>query len=290
MADGGRAVARPASRPAELQARLRADCSRCFALCCAGPGFTASAEFAITKPAGQPCPNLAPDFRCSIHPQLRERGFAGCARYDCFGAGQHVAQVVFAGRDWRTAPQLAGQMFSVFAVVRQLHELAWYLAQAIALPAAAPRRGQLRAALAATLALAQGTPDELAGLAAGPHWQQASALLSQASELARAAVPGPHAQLRGADLAGADLRETDLRGASLRGACLIGARLAGADLTGADLTGADLRDADLRGADLRGSLFLSRGAVDAARTDASTRLPQPLASPAPTPRRPWSSE
>ncbi|MGO9296584.1 MAG: pentapeptide repeat-containing protein, partial [Streptosporangiaceae bacterium] len=81
-----------------------------------------------------------------------------------------------------------------------------------------------------------------------------------------------------------------LRGASLRGACLIGARLAGADLTGADLTGADLRDADLRGADLRGSLFLSRGAVDAARTDASTRLPQPLASPAPTPRRPWSSE
>ena len=80
---------------------LRADCTRCFALCCVVPAFTRSADFAIDKPANQPCPNLQPDFRCGIHTDLRPRGFGGCTVYDCFGAGQQVSQVTFGGRDWR---------------------------------------------------------------------------------------------------------------------------------------------------------------------------------------------
>jgi len=63
------------------------------------PAFSASADFAIDKDAGQPCPNLRPDFRCSIHDRLRQQGLPGCAVYDCFGAGQQVAQVTFGGRD-----------------------------------------------------------------------------------------------------------------------------------------------------------------------------------------------
>ena len=66
---------------------LRADCERCFGLCCVAPAFSASADFAIDKPAGHPCPHLRPDFRCGIHTDLRGRGFRGCAVYDCFGAG-----------------------------------------------------------------------------------------------------------------------------------------------------------------------------------------------------------
>jgi Pentapeptide repeats (8 copies) len=168
-------------------------------------------------------------------------------------------------------------MFAVFAVMRQLHELLWYLSEALALQAAAPVRGGLAAAVAATQALTAADPGRLAGLDMAAHWAAANALLQQASELARAGHDGPRAQLRGADLAGADLRQHDLRGANLRGACLIGARLAGADLGGADLTGADLRGADLRGADLRAALFVTRPAVAAARTDPATRLPASLA-------------
>ncbi|MDR3081083.1 MAG: pentapeptide repeat-containing protein, partial [Streptomyces sp.] len=37
---------------------LRADCSSCFALCCVALPFAASADFAIDKAAGTPCPNL----------------------------------------------------------------------------------------------------------------------------------------------------------------------------------------------------------------------------------------
>ena len=57
----------------------------------------------------------------------------GCVAYDCFGAGQHVTQVTFAGADWRESPGTAERMFDVFAVMRQLHELAWYLTEALAL-------------------------------------------------------------------------------------------------------------------------------------------------------------
>ena len=60
---------------------------RCAGLCCVAPAFAASADFAIDKPAGRPCPNLRDDFRCGIHAELRERGFPGCEVFDCFGAG-----------------------------------------------------------------------------------------------------------------------------------------------------------------------------------------------------------
>jgi uncharacterized protein YjbI with pentapeptide repeats len=121
------------------------------------------------------------------------------------------------------------------------------------------------------------------------HWQLANALLLRASELARAQVPGEKREWRGADLIGARLEAADLRGASLRGARLIGADLRRADLGLADLTGADLRGADLRGADLTGALFLTQSQLDAARGDASTRLPPSLAHPEswpPSPGRP----
>ena len=261
---------------------LRADCARCFGLCCVVPAFSVSADFAIDKAAGQPCPHLGRGFGCGIHRQLRPRGFPGCAAYDCFGAGQKVAQVTFGGRDWRQAPHTAPQMFAAFTVMRQLHELLWYLTQALALSAARPLHGELRGALEQTERLSGSGPDALAALDVDSCRQHVNALLVRASELARAGLgpPGSRADHRGADLAGADLRGARLRGANLRGARLIGADLAGADLAGADLTGADLRAADLSGADLAGAIFLTQSQLDAARGDAGTGLPASLVRPA----------
>jgi uncharacterized protein YjbI with pentapeptide repeats len=261
---------------------LRADCERCFGLCCVVPAFSVSADFAIDKAPGEACPHLGPDFRCGIHRQLRSRGFPGCAVYDCFGAGQKVAQVTFGGRDWRQAPHTARQMFDAFTVMRQLHELLWYLAEALTLPAARPLHGELRRALGETERLSDSGADAFVALDVAAHRQRVNALLLQASELARAGSrpSGARADHRGADLAGADLSRARLRGASLRGACLAGADLRGADLAGADLTGADLRGADLRGADLAGAIFLVQSQLDAARGDAGTRLPPSLTRPA----------
>jgi uncharacterized protein YjbI with pentapeptide repeats len=259
---------------------LQADCARCFGLCCVVPAFSASVDFAIDKPAGQPCPNLAPDSHCGIHSELRRRGFRGCTVYDCFGAGQQVAQVTFGGRDWRHRPDTAKQMFAVFPIMRQLHELLWYLTAALALPAARPIEEELRRALNETQRLTNRIADELTELDVDRHRDEINPLLVRASELARAAVPGPRLDRRGADLIGARLTGADLSGANLRGARLIGAELRRADLRLADVTGADLRDADLCGADLTDSLFLTQSQLESAQGDADTTLPPSLTRPA----------
>ena len=142
---------------------LAADCARCAGLCCVVPAFTRSADFAISKPAGQPCPNLGPDSRCAIHARLRDRGFGGCAAYDCFGAGQQTVQVTFGGRDWRSSPGLAAQMFAAFGVMRQLNELRWHLVQASELLSPGGPAGSLSAigALREELSGALGAAQEL---------------------------------------------------------------------------------------------------------------------------------
>lgn len=281
---------------------LRADCVRCFGLCCAAPAFAASADFAIDKDAGQACPNLQPDFHCAIHDRLRSSGFRGCAVYDCFGAGQKVAQVTFSGQDWRRTPGIAAQMFATFMIMRQLHELLWYLSEALALPSASPIHGELSFAFEETERLTHRSPEALAELDVSAHRGAINTLLRRASDLARATAAdqgarrsgdrhGAGADYAGADYAGADLigkdlSGADLSGASLRGAYLIGADFKGADLPAADFTGADLRGADLSGADLSESIFLTQSQLDAANGDHRTKLPSTLVSPAHWPDRP----
>lgn len=271
---------REPSIPDVIDLGLTSDCGSCFGLCCVALPFAASADFAIDKDAGRPCPNLQQDFRCGIHSDLRPRGFTGCTVFDCFGAGQKVSQVTFDGQDWRRAPGTARQMFDVFPVMRQLHELLWYLAEALTRPAARPVHADLRAALEKTERLTQGSAEELMELDVPAHRGEVNALLLRTSELVRAEVPGRKRERRGADLMGARLKGANLRGANLRGAYLIAADLKGADLRTADLIGADLRAADLAGADLTGALFLTQSQLNAAKGDAATGLPRSLSRPA----------
>lgn len=259
---------------------LRADCANCFALCCVALNFTKSADFALDKPAGLPCVNLRDDDRCGMHTHLRERGFSGCTVFDCFGAGQKVSQVTFHAVSWRQDPDIARQQLTVFPVMRQLHELLWYLTDALALPAAKPVHAELRRALAQIDQLTRRDAQTISGLDVTALRGRINVLLTRASELARAEAPGRKRNHRGADLIGARLAGADLRGANLRGALLIAADLSGADLRLADVIGADLRDAALRGADLRGCLFLTQAQLDSAKGDAETKLGAGFTRPA----------
>jgi len=264
---------------------LRADCSTCFALCCTALGFRRSADFPVDKPAGTPCLNLADDFSCTIHRTLRGRGFRGCTVFDCFGAGQRVSQQLFDGTSWRDAPETSSEMFSVFAVVRQLHEMLWYLAEAEA-RATAPDSVDEAIGLARRIdRLLDGTPTEILAVDADGLRTEVRQTLVTVSEEARAGYLAGHRDDTaedlhpGADLAGRDLRTRALCGADLRGALVIAADLRGRDLAGVDLLGADLRDARLEGADLAGALFLTQAQVNAARGDAHTTLPGHIARP-----------
>ena len=257
---------------------LRADCSRCSGLCCVATTLTRSADFAIDKPAGVPCPHLADDFGCGIHDRLRSRGFPGCATYDCFGAGQRVTTETFAGRTWRDDPGTADQVFAVFGVMRGLHELLWHLLQARALVGPGPLHDELSGVVDVTELLTRAEPSTLEHLDLGYHRRSAVPLLRKAGRLVRE-TDGLGTDHDGEDLLGADLRGVDLRSASLRNAVLVGADLRGLDLGRADLTGADLRAADLRGTDLSGALFLTQPQLQAARGDEHTRIPSALRRP-----------
>lgn len=266
---------------------LLGDCENCFGLCCAALPFAVSADFAIDKNAGQPCPNLRGDFRCGIHTSLREKGFRGCTVYDCFGAGQKVSNQTYGGLDWRQAPETAAQMFEVFPVMRQLHELLWYLTEALQLEQARSIHPELHATLEKTEQLTRLNPEALLLLDIPLHRSEVNELLLRTSELVRktelrqlANPPKkPKNYGRGADLIGAKLRGADLRCVSLRGAFLIAADLREADLRSADLIGADLRDTNLSGANLIGSIFLTQAQLNAAKGDVHTKLPPSLSHP-----------
>lgn len=266
----------------ERRRLLRADCSRCAGLCCVALTLTRSADFAIDKPAGEPCVHLRKDFACRIHERLRPSGFPGCEVFDCFGAGQHLVQGTFAGRDWRRHPEVREPMFAALPAMRVLHELLWYLSEALELPGAEPLRGEIERAYAATAARTEGPVEDLSGAGTDAARENAVALLARVSALVRGGRRSPAVPSRvraRADLFGARLRGADLRGAELRGALLLAADLRDADLSWADLLGADLRDADVRGADLRSALFLTSAQTTAARGDARTRLPDGTVRP-----------
>ncbi|WP_348786439.1 pentapeptide repeat-containing protein [Leifsonia sp. NPDC080035] len=273
----------------EPRRALRAECGDCVGLCCVALAFAKSADFAFDKPAGEPCVNLDGDDRCSIHPHLRDRGFKGCTVFDCFGAGQHVTRHTFDGRSWRDDDAVRAGMFAVFPIVRQLHELLWYLEEALRMPAAAPLHPALREARAEVEAAADAPADAIRMLDVDELRAPAAELLREAARLTRetgepadctAPLRVKRSRIRpGADLLGADLRGADLRGAELRGALLIAADLRDARLVRAELIGADLRDARLGGADLSEAIYLTQTQVNAATGDARTRLPRTVDRP-----------
>lgn len=266
-----------------------ADCDRCAGLCCVALAFTRSTDFAFDKHAGQECVHLGEnggtdDFRCSIHPHLRERGMRGCTVFDCLGAGPRLT--ARAG-NWRTHSDSGAAMFAAFPVLRQLHELEWYLVEAERRVESATLRHECLTALNETegfvervLATSGSGPAQVDTHQVDDRRSAIAALLGRVSESIRGATPtlGPRL-VAGGDLIGAKLAGRDLSRANLRGAYLIAADLTGARLDLTDLIGADLRDTRLHGADLSRALFVTQPQINAAAGDSATRIPERLVRP-----------
>jgi len=271
----------------ELYKNLRVDCEKCFGFCCVALYFSASEGFPTNKDAGKPCINLQGDFSCAIHKDLRSKGLKGCTAYDCFGAGQKVAQVTYDGHDWQQDKELSKQMFEVFLIMRQLHEMLWYLTDALMIQADNNIKDKLNHLISETERLTYLKADALIALDVEVHRDNVNSLLRQTSELVRdKMLRGQKNTLKRKktiagrmDLIGADLRKTNLRGADLRGAFLIASDLRGTDLNGADLIGADLRDANLKGANLTNSMFITQSQINTAKGDSDTKLPISLVRP-----------
>ncbi|WP_168582653.1 pentapeptide repeat-containing protein [Gephyromycinifex aptenodytis] len=271
-----------------MRPELQADCSRCVGLCCTALPFARSADFPEDKPGAVPCRNLDQEYRCTIHPRLRQEGWIGCTVFECFGAGQRVTQSLGGQQAWLSKRK---QMYPLFPVMHQLHEMLWYLADPVVTTSS--RAGVARDLAGHIDALAASAPEGLLALEVPAIRARVGSLLGAVSEETRTNVARRGVSTRrtracrrlrpGADLVGADLSGVHLQGCSLRGALLLRARLHGAVLYRVDLLGADLRGAEVSGADLREALFLTQPQVNAATGDSTTRLPARLHRP-----RHWS--
>ena len=210
--------------------------------------------------------------RCSVHDRLRDLGIPGCTTYDCYGAGQQLSQVTYAGCYWRTHPGTAPNVRRAPHDARRARDA--LVPQRAPAPLGPPLAPTSTSRTTPRWPSPRLGPDASTVLDVDAHRDRVAALLRRVSGLVRGDGGPP-----GADLAGARLRGADLRRCDLRGALLVGADLRGADLSLADLIGADLRGADLGGADLSSTLFLTQFQVNAARGDAATRIPESLARP-----------
>jgi uncharacterized protein YjbI with pentapeptide repeats len=266
-----------------LNNKLQSDCENCFGLCCVALPYAKSADFAFNKEGGAPCRNLCSDNRCSIHEHLRDKGFRGCVSYECFGAGQHVSQEIYKGNDWRGNTELSKEMFAVFPIVQQLHEMLCYLNQALDLEETQTIHNELQSVFDKTLSLTNLNPKDILNLDIPAHREIVNNLLLKTSELTRKDFiqSNKKSKIRkGLDYLGANLKGVDLRGANLRGALLIASNLTDADLRKVDFIGVDLRDADLSGANLTGCIFLTQAQVNSAKGNKHTKLPRYLKIPA----------
>lgn len=268
-----------------IRESLKADCSKCFGLCCTALNIVASSDFAINKPAETPCPNLQNDFRCKIHKNLRDKGFKGCTVFDCLGAGQKVSQDTFSGQSWQGHSEISKRMFSVFPVMEQLYEMIAFIAEALTYNISHSLQDRLNKQLEKLQDLTDMDADSLLSLDIISCRLPVNELLLETSEYIRSELSSKifmikkGKQCRGVDWVGKNLKGKDLRTTDLRGAYLIFADLRNSDLRGVDFIGADLRDANLSGANLSTSMFLTQMQINSAKGNDKTILPKHIQPP-----------
>lgn len=275
----------------KLEKELSCDCGKCFGLCCVALFFSATDGFPTDKEAGKPCINLSNEFKCKVHGELSGKGLKGCTAFECIGAGQKVSQITFGGMDWKKDSKNAQKMFDTFIVMRQLHEMLWYLNQALQLQENEENKNKICRLITETERITLADSEQLLNTDVEEHRDKVNILLKNTAEQAYKTVfNAPGKQENGvsnkdreknhrSDYFGADLRRTDLRGAKLMGACMIAANIRNVDLSGANMIGADLRGADLRGACLEKSLYLTQAQINTAKGDVNTKLPAMIKRP-----------
>ena len=271
----------------DLKENLKIDCSKCFGLCCVSLYFMKSEGFPCDKVAGVPCTNLDQDYKCKIHKDLNKKGFKGCTTYECLGVGQKVSQVTFKGEDWIKNPEKAKEMFDLFPVMLQLHEMLWYLSEALIMQRRPQIQEEIYKMIEKTLEITNYNAEALKKVDLVVHKHKVNELLFKTSRQIRKNINnGREVKLKGAkkfggriNFIGEDLKNRNLRGQDLSGALLMASDLRNVDLTGTDLLGADLRDADLRGADLSKSIYVTQEQINSAKGDKMTRLPKSLRYP-----------
>ena len=199
--------------------------------------------------------------------------------YDCFGAGQKVTQTVYQGKSWRDKDVKPDEMYRVFLVVYQLHQMLWYLNEAALLLSAADIYEKIESAIQDLDRQTRQTPEALLKTDLEACREKTNWLLKEVWQRVQKTAKAPAEAKKSVDFIGRDFKKSVLDGQDFSMSLLIAANLEGCSLRGANFLGADIRDANFKNADLRESIFLTQPQVNSAKGNAHTKLPEFIICP-----------
>lgn len=251
-------------------ALLQAKCEHCSGLCCVALYFSKMDGFPQDKRAGLPCRHLQQDFRCDIHDSLAKHKLKGCLAYDCFGAGQYVTQQYFNHKTWHDEA-CAEQMFYVFSLIFQLHQIRFYLMEALRFVFKENEEKAIQLCLCENKKICLLEPLLLTQAKVDQHRERVNILLKRC-------IADLHLAKR-KDCIAKQFRNKDMSKYDFSGQLLIGSNFNSAKLEGSVFLGADTRDVDFSNVDLRNAYFLSQGQVNGAKGNRNTLLANHLCYP-----------
>lgn len=264
----------------DLFRQYHINCRRCSGLCCVALYCTKTDGFPENKDAGIPCKHLQGDYMCEIHGSLSSRKLKGCTAYDCFGAGQHITQLMSEKPDWNSISRKEGEMIvQSYLTVMQLHQILWYLTEASIISLINTEKNLLNTLIAEGKKLAEQPLNVLQSLNIESYRERSNKQLKHISKSITATLSGHSVKETGKNYMGKNMQKKNLIGKDFTVSCLIAAGLEQANLYGANFLGADMRDTNIRNTDLSQSLFLTQIQINSAIGSRNTVLPPYLYKP-----------
>jgi uncharacterized protein YjbI with pentapeptide repeats len=262
----------------KLLEELTIDCSNCSGLCCTALFFSKIDGFPENKAAGKPCVNLQSDFRCKIHKDLMKCKMRGCLSYDCFGAGQKVTQIIYNKSNWITEPLKSQQIFDVFLIVFQLHQILYFLVEAKTILPAKELWNDIIFLIDEGRTICSSTPQDILSYEIDGYKNRVNDCLKIVSRLIKQNYPDNKKEKKN-DFIGRSFKGKDFNGTDFTMTLLIAANFEACSFHGANFLGADTRDTNFCNADLQEAVFLTQGQINAARGNSGTKLPDTLHRP-----------
>lgn len=252
----------------KLFQRFKLDCSKCSGLCCTALFFSDIDGFPYEKPASIPCRHLTNDFMCDAHADLEQNGWKGCRSYDCFGAGNYVTDILYQGKTWKDDASSKQDIFSVFLIVYQLHQMLFYLCIAAMLANQRSYRHQIARYINEIIALCNRSED-LKHLDIEELRGRINPLLKQAYIDVK---PFTEKKKRFYHF-NESLQNQKLCYEDFSMSYLIGSDLSGSDLYGTCFLGTDVRDVKVMDCDLSNCIYLTQGQLNTMIGNQQTRIP-----------------
>lgn len=260
----------------DLSSKLKINCTQCSGLCCVALYCMKTDGFPENKIAGKPCKNLMMDFRCTIHSELSKNKLKGCLAYDCFGAGQMVTQIYTSNQNWLSNPRQANEIFKVFLIIFQLHQMLWYLIEALSITSDEHLLSEIKTLISENEQMTNQCPKEILNVDVEKYKLNVNRILKKVIECIAVYHTSDD---KNKNFLGKNFKKTNLDRRDFSMALMIASNMEECSLYRANFLGADLRDANIRNTDLSVRFFLTQMQVNSALGNSNTKLPLNLSRP-----------